>query len=190
MNLEETETLVKNLLGQMGEDPKREGLKRTPTRVAKAWQFLTKGYAQDPREVIGQGIFSTETEEMVVVRDIDFYSLCEHHLLPFFGKVHIAYLPDQHLIGLSKLARLVDVFSRRLQVQERLTQQIAKTLQSELKPKGVAVVMEAQHLCMLMRGVEKQNSVATTSSVLGAFREQPETRSEFMNLIRFSQRVG
>jgi len=183
MSLEELENTVKKLLSQLVENPEREGLQQTPKRVAKAFQFLTKGYQEDPRETLGSGVFESPTEEMVVIKDIDFFSLCEHHLLPFFGKVHVAYLPESRIIGLSKIARLVEVYSRRLQIQERLTEEIANTIQELLSPRGVAVVAEAQHLCMMMRGVQKINSIATTSSVLGAFRTQPETRSEFMNLI-------
>jgi GTP cyclohydrolase I len=183
MNLEETKNLVKNLLENLGLDPNQEGLRATPSRVAKSLKFLTKGYSEDPRETLGAGVFASPTEEMVVVRDIDFFSMCEHHMLPFFGKVHVAYLPQKKIIGLSKMARLVEVYSRRLQVQERMTEEIAHTLQDLLNPRGVAVVVEAQHLCMMMRGVQKINSKATTSSVLGAFLDQPATRSEFMNLI-------
>lgn len=183
VHLEKIEPLVKSLLEALGEDPRREGLQRTPMRVAKSWQFLTKGYGENPTEAIGKGVFSAETEEMVVVRDIDFFSQCEHHLLPFFGRVHIAYLPDKKIIGLSKLPRLVEIFSRRLQVQERMTDEIAKTIQEVLQPRGVGVVVEAQHLCMMMRGVQKINSITTTSAMLGAFRTQMETRTEFLKLI-------
>lgn len=188
VNLERIEPLVKSLLEELGEDPAREGLLRTPLRVAKSWQFLTKGYNEDPMEAIGKGVFSTENEEMVVVRDIDFFSQCEHHLLPFFGRVHIAYLPDKKIIGLSKLPRLVEIYSRRLQVQERMTDEIAKIVQCVLEPRGVGVVVEAQHLCMMMRGVQKINSITTTSSMTGAFRKQLETRTEFLKLIHPMQR--
>jgi GTP cyclohydrolase I len=174
--------LVRQLLTEIGEDPQREGLQRTPLRVEKAWKFLTKGYAEDPRKVINGALFEEGHEEMVVLKDIDFFSMCEHHLLPFSGKCHLAYIPKGKVIGLSKLARLVEVYSRRLQVQERLTNQIAQTLQGTLEPLGVGVVMEAQHLCMMMRGVEKQNSIAVTSAMLGAFRNRV-TRWEFFNLI-------
>ncbi len=174
--------LVAELLCQVGEDPHREGLRRTPLRVEKAWRFLTKGYAEDPQKVINGALFEENHEEMVILKDIDFFSLCEHHLLPFSGKCHLAYIPKGKVIGLSKLARLVEIYSRRLQVQERLTNQIAQTLQEALEPLGVGVVMEAQHLCMMMRGVEKQNSVAVTSAMSGAFRNRV-TRWEFFNLI-------
>jgi len=174
---------IHRLLEEMGEDPTREGLLKTPERVAKAYEFLTKGYGEDPIAIINDALFTEENQEMVVVRDIDFYSLCEHHLLPFFGKCHVAYIPNHKIIGLSKLARLVEVYARRLQVQERLTKQIADTIQEVLDPLGVAVVMEAAHLCMQMRGVEKQNSVAVTSHMLGSFRDHAETRAEFLNLI-------
>src|SRR5882724_2856057 len=178
------EELIRELLKEIGEDPSREGLERTPTRVAKAWAYLTSGYRQDVHEVLNGALFTEEYDEMVVVKDIDLYSMCEHHLLPFFGKCHIAYMPSKRIIGLSKLPRLVEVFARRLQVQERLTTQIAQTLQDVLQPRGVAVVVEALHMCMLMRGVEKQNSKAVTSAMLGAFRDRPETRAEFMELIK------
>jgi GTP cyclohydrolase IA len=176
--------LVRGLLGAIGEDPVREGLQDTPRRVEKSLRFLTSGYETDIDTLINDALFSVEYSEMVIVRDIDFYSLCEHHLLPFFGKCHVAYLPNRRVIGLSKLPRLVDVFSRRLQVQERLTSQIAETIREKVDPIGVAVVMEATHLCMAMRGVEKQNSVTVTSSMLGVFREDARTRHEFLELIR------
>lgn len=179
---------VRTLLRHMGEDPEREGLKSTPARVVNALGFLTRGYALDPKGVINNALFSeSDYQEMIVCKDVDFYSLCEHHLLPFMGKAHVAYLPNRRIIGLSKLARLVEVYSRRLQVQERLTVQIAQTIMEELDPMGVAVVLEAEHLCMRMRGVEKQNSRVTTSAMLGVFRSNFETRQEFMNLIRNSR---
>ena len=178
------ETLIEQLLRELGEDPKREGLQRTPERVAKAWQYLTSGYTKNVDEILNDALFVEEYDEMVVVKDIDFASVCEHHLIPFIGKAHIAYMPRKKIVGLSKIPRLVEMFSRRLQVQERLTTQIANTLNDALQPRGVAVVMEAVHLCMLMRGVEKQNSKAVTSAMLGAFRDRPETRAEFMELIK------
>jgi len=174
---------IKRLIAEIGEDPEREGLVKTPERVAEAYAYLTKGYREDPNEVIDGALFSEDNKEMVLLRDVDFYSLCEHHLLPFFGKCHIAYIPGNKIIGLSKLARLVEVYARRLQVQERLTAQIANTLNDVLKPQGVGVVMEAEHLCMQMRGIEKQNSVAVTSTMLGVFKDNAETRSEFLDLI-------
>jgi GTP cyclohydrolase I len=175
--------LVKDLLKELGEDPKREGLLKTPARVAKMYEFLTKGYHEDVRQVLNDAVFAERYNEMVIVRDIDFYSLCEHHLVPFYGKCHIAYIPNGRIVGLSKLPRIVEVFARRLQVQERLTQQIADTLFKYLKPQGVGVVIEARHLCMMMRGVEKQNSVATTSAMLGTFRHDVKTRTEFLTLL-------
>jgi GTP cyclohydrolase IA len=175
---------IRDILRALGEDPDREGLQKTPQRVAQALSFLTRGYDMDPGKVINEALFTEEYEEMIVQKDIDFYSLCEHHLLPFFGKAHVAYIPDHKIVGISKLARLVDVFARRLQVQERLTNQIATTIMEKLDALGVAVVIEAEHLCMRMRGVEKQNSYVITSSLLGAFRTRQDTRQEFMNLIR------
>ncbi len=174
---------IQSILELLGEDPNREGLLKTPERVAASLAYLTKGYKEDPVEVLNNAVFEADTSEMVVVRDIDFFSLCEHHMLPFFGKCHIAYIPHKSIIGLSKLARMVEIYARRLQVQERLTQQVAETIQRVVKPLGVAVVMEGKHLCMQMRGVEKQNSVALTSAMLGAFREKQSTRSEFLSLI-------
>ena len=175
--------LITQLLKALGEDPKRVGLEKTPERIAKALTFLTKGYDQDINEIINGALFPLEYDEMVIVRDIDFYSLCEHHLLPFFGKCHIGYIPNKQVVGLSKLPRIVEVLSRRLQVQERLTVEIAETLKTALKPLGVGVVIEAQHLCMMMRGVEKQNTIAVTSHMLGGFRKQQQTREEFLKLI-------
>ncbi len=183
-NIENLEIIVKQLLENLGENPKRNGLQETPKRVAKSFAFLTKGYQQDIDELLNGALFPIEYDEMVIVRDIDFFSLCEHHLLPFFGKCHVGYIPNKHVVGLSKIPRVVDAFSRRLQVQERLTVQIAHTLQNKLKPHGVGVVMEARHLCMSMRGVERQNTVAVTSEMLGVFRKQQQTRDEFLTLIR------
>jgi GTP cyclohydrolase I len=180
------ESLVTKLLLDLGEDPDRNGLLKTPERVAKALRFMTRGYHQDIDQLLNGALFPIEYDEMVIVKDIDFFSLCEHHLLPFFGKCHVGYLPNKKVVGLSKIPRVVDVFSRRLQVQERLTTQIADTLQQKLNAHGVAVVMEARHLCMMMRGVEKQNTIAVSSSMLGAFRTQQQTREEFLNLIRSS----
>jgi GTP cyclohydrolase IA len=185
---EELEKLVHRQLELVGEDPRRDGLKNTPRRVAKAFEFLTQGYEQDPKKVLNDALFDVRSDEMVIVKDIDFYSLCEHHMLPFFGKVHIAYLPGKKVVGLSKLPRLVDIFSRRLQVQERMTHEIARTISELIHPQGVGVVIEAQHLCMMMRGVEKQNSYAITSAMLGAFREDARTRGEFLNLIHYGRR--
>ena len=181
--------LVRQQLEMLGEDPNRDGLEKTPLRVAKAFEFLTRGYWQCPRKVLNDALFDVQSDEMVIVKDIDFYSLCEHHLLPFFGKCHIAYLPSTKVVGLSKLPRLVDVFARRLQVQERMTTEIARTIDELIKPQGVAVVIEAEHLCMAMRGVEKQNSYALTSSMLGAFRDDARTRGEFLDLIKHHRRV-
>ena len=175
--------LVSQLLKALGESPGRNGLLKTPERVAKALLFMTKGYHEDIERLLNGAMFPIEYDEMVIVKDIDFFSMCEHHLLPFFGKCHVGYLPNKKVVGLSKIPRLVDAFSRRLQVQERLTVEIAETLQSKLKAHGVAVVMEARHLCMMMRGVEKQNTVAVTSSMLGVFRNQLQTREEFLKLI-------
>ena len=176
--------IIRQLLGELGEDPSREGLLDTPKRVEKSLRFLTSGYAADVDEVLNNALFTVDYNEMVIVKDIDFYSLCEHHMLPFFGKCHVAYIPQGRVLGLSKIPRLVEIFARRLQVQERLTNQIAETLREKIRPLGVAVVMEASHLCMSMRGVEKQNSVAVTSAMLDVFREDARTRMEFLELIR------
>ena len=176
--------IIRQLLAELGEDPSREGLLDTPKRVEKALAFLTSGYLADVDATLNNALFNVDYNEMVIVRDIDFYSLCEHHLLPFFGKCHIAYIPQGRVLGLSKIPRLVDIFARRLQIQERLTNQIAETLREKVDPLGVAVVMEATHLCMAMRGVEKQNSVAATSAMLGVFREDARTRMEFLELIK------
>jgi GTP cyclohydrolase I len=175
--------LIRELLAELGENPKREGLLATPRRVSEALRYFTQGYGVDVDEIVSDAIFEEKQEEMVLLKDIDFYSLCEHHLVPFFGKCHIAYVPDNRIIGLSKLARVVDVFARRLQVQERMTREIAHAIDRHLKPHGVAVVIEAQHLCMMMRGVEKQNSIATTSTMLGEFKENTATRMEFLSLL-------
>ena len=177
------ERIIRDLLEMVGEDPDREGLLKTPERVIRAYRFLTEGYRKDVDELFNDAFFNEDYDEMVVVRDIEFYSLCEHHLLPFFGKAHVAYLPQKKIVGLSKIPRLVDHFARRLQVQERMTTQVAETMMEKLDPLGVAVVIEARHLCMVMRGVEKQHSRMTTSSMLGAFRDEESTRNEFMNLI-------
>ena len=176
--------LIRQLLAELGEDPTREGLLRTPTRVEKSLAFLTSGYSADIDEVLNNALFTVDYNEMVIVKDIDFYSLCEHHLLPFFGKCHVAYIPKTRVIGLSKIPRLVDVFARRLQIQERMTNQIAQTIKEKIDPLGVAVVCEGTHLCMSMRGVEKQNSFAVTSAMLGVFHDDARTRSEFLELIR------
>ncbi len=179
-----TEELYRELLRRAGEDPDRDGLLKTPERMAKAMTFLTRGYQQSPNDILRGALFDVDYDEMVIVRDIEFYSLCEHHMLPFFGKAHIAYIPKGKVIGLSKVARLVDVFARRLQVQERMTRELADSLVDAIAPQGVAVILEAQHLCMMMRGVEKQGSMTTTSAMLGAFRDSPQTRNEFLSLIR------
>ena len=179
------EEAVRTILRHCGEDTEREGLARTPHRVAQALEFLTRGYREDPKVAINGALFTEEDYQgMILCRDVDFYSLCEHHLLPFFGKAHVAYLPNRRIVGISKIARLVEIYARRLQVQERLTTQIARTIMDEIDPLGVAVVLEAEHLCMRMRGVEKQNSYVTTSAMLGVFRTRQETRQEFMNLLR------
>ena len=178
------EDLVREMIVRLGEDPEREGLTRTPNRVRRALEYLTKGYQQDPQALLQKALFTVTYDEMVIVKDIEMFSLCEHHMLPFFGKVHVAYIPKGKVIGLSKIPRLIEMFSRRLQIQERLTTQIAETIQNAIQPQGVGVVIEARHLCMMMRGVEKQHSAAVTSSMLGCFREELETRSEFLSLIR------
>src|ERR1700724_1181726 len=178
------EELVREMIVRLGEDPDREGLSRTPARVHKAMQFLVKGYKDDPEALLNKALFTVNYDEMVIVKDIEMFSLCEHHMLPFFGKVHVAYIPSGKVIGLSKIPRLIDIFSRRLQIQERLTTQIAETIQKVIQPQGVGVVIEARHLCIMMRGVEKQHSAAVTSSMLGCFRDEQETRTEFLSLIR------
>ncbi len=175
--------LIKEILIRIGEDPNREGLRETPLRFAKSLEYLTKGYKQNVKKILNDALFDVKYHEMVLVRDIDIFSLCEHHLLPFIGKCHVGYIPNKKVVGLSKIPRLVEVFSRRLQIQERLTQQIAATLEEVLKPQGVGVVIEAQHLCMMMRGVEKQNASVITSSMLGVFLKDQRTRMEFLNLI-------
>jgi GTP cyclohydrolase IA len=174
---------VRAILAGIGEDPEREGLVKTPERVEKALQFLTRGYQQDPEQTLNQALFTVTYDEMVVVKDIDLFSLCEHHLLPFYGKAHVAYLPNGKVVGLSKIPRLVDIYARRLQVQERLTVQVAEAIQKAANPRGVGVIIEAMHFCMMMRGVEKQHSGAVTSCMLGAFRDQVQTREEFLSLI-------
>lgn len=178
------EKQVREMLVQMGEDPEREGLLKTPLRVARAWRENTAGYAQDPGKMVRSALFQSEGREMVIVSDIDFYSVCEHHLLPFFGKAHVAYIPNGKIVGLSKIARVVEAYARRLQVQERMTAQIAGCLMENLNPLGVAVTLHAQHLCMMMRGIQKQNSFASTSEMLGCFKKDPKTRAEFLTLIR------
>lgn len=183
MNLDKIEKNIKDLLIEIGEDPGREGLVRTPHRVAKSYEFLTSGYTKDIEKVLNGAIFNEKYNEMVLVKNIDFYSLCEHHMLPFYGKVHIAYIPNGKIIGLSKIPRIVEIFARRLQVQERMTQQIADTINKYLEPQGVAVVSEAYHMCMMMRGVEKQNSSATASAVHGTFQDDARTRAEYLDLI-------
>ncbi len=178
------EDLIKEMLVRLGEDPERQGLARTPERVSQAFQFLTKGYKDDVDSLLNGAFFEVACDEMVIIKNIEVYSLCEHHLLPFFGKCHVGYLPSDRVIGLSKIPRIVEMFARRLQVQERLTQEIAQTLESKIQPKGVAVVIQAQHLCMMMRGVEKQGTRVTTSAMLGKFREDQRSRLEFLNLVR------
>lgn len=178
------EDFYKNLIQSIGEDPDRDGLHKTPQRAAKAFKYLTKGYQENIEKIVNGAIFESDNDEMIIVKDIELYSLCEHHLLPFFGKCHVGYLPDGKIIGLSKVARIVDVFARRLQVQENLTKQIAETLMEQIGAKGVSVVIEAKHLCMMMRGVEKQNSIMKTSCMLGTFRKDSATRAEFLSLIK------
>lgn len=175
---------IRNILAEIGEDPKREGLLKTPERVEKSLRFLTRGYGQTLEEIVNGALFEAESDDMVIVRDIEFFSMCEHHLLPFFGKCHVGYIPQKKILGVSKIARIVEMFSRRLQVQERLTKEISHAVSDILDAEGVGVVMEAQHLCMKMRGVEKQNSIMTTSSMLGSFRRELATRNEFTRLIR------
>ena len=187
---DDLEKLVRRQIELLGENPKRQGLLRTPERVAEAMAFLTGGYSSDPMTVLNDALFDAVSDEMVIVKDIDFYSLCEHHMLPFFGKCHIAYLPRKKVVGLSKLPRLVDVYARRLQIQERMTYEIANTVKKLINAQGVGVVIEAQHLCMMMRGVEKQNSYAITSAMLGGFRTDPRTRSEFLELLRHCRSGG
>lgn len=177
------EALIEELLREIGEDPRREGLVRTPGRVARAFEFLTQGYQLDPQKILNDAVFEESYNEMLIVKDIDFYSLCEHHMLPFFGRAHVAYVPKGRIVGLSKIARLVEMYSRRLQVQERLTNEIAHVIEKVLQPRGVAVIIEAQHLCMMMRGVQKQNSYAISSAMLGEFESDPKTRGEFVQLI-------
>jgi len=178
---------MRAILENLGEDPHREGLVRTPERTEKALKFLTSGYALDPRQIVNGALFKVKYDEMVIVKDIEFFSLCEHHLLPFFGKMHVAYLPNEKVVGLSKLPRIVDIFARRLQIQERLTQQVAETLQELVEPRGVGVICEARHFCMMMRGVEKQHSGTVTSAMLGAFRTNKETRDELLSLVTSRQ---
>ena len=180
----EIPALMRRLLAALGEDPEREGLRRTPERVERALRFLTSGYEKDPAKVINSAYYSIAYDEMVIVKDIEFFSLCEHHILPFFGRCHVAYIPNQKVVGLSKLPRLVNVFAHRLQLQERLTNQIARTLWEQLEPKGVGVIVEARHFCMMMRGVEKKSSVTVTSAMLGLFRDNPQTRQEFLSLVQ------
>ena len=178
--------LLNGVLEHLGEDPTRDGLLRTPLRAEKALRFITSGYTADVQKIVNGALFDVEYDQIVIVKDIEFFSMCEHHMLPFYGKAHVAYLPSEKVIGLSKIPRIIDVFARRLQVQERLTQQIAETLQDVLKPRGVGVILEARHFCMMMRGVEKQHSGTVTSAMLGAFRDQKETRDEFLSLIQQS----
>jgi GTP cyclohydrolase I len=180
---EEFEQAITKVLELLGEDPKREGLLKTPNRVAKALQFLTEGYQQDPKEILNQALFSTSNDEMVLVRDIEFYSMCEHHMLPIIGRVHVAYIPDGKVVGLSKIPRIVDVYARRLQIQEQMTEQIADAILQTIKPKGVAVVVHARHMCMEMRGVQKINSTTVSSALRGLFKKDERTRNEFYNLI-------
>ena len=183
MDYKNVEKYIKGLIEEIGEDPNREGLKKSPHRVAKAYEFLTQGYTKDVKEVLNGAIFNEKYDEMVIVKDIDFYSMCEHHLLPFYGKVHVAYIPNGKIVGLSKIPTIVDIFAQRLQVQERMTEQIAATIEKHLQPRGVGVVAEAYHMCMMMRGVQKQNSITITSAMHGIFKTDARTRSEFMDLI-------
>jgi len=184
--IEEIEKAFRDILTAIGEDPEREGLLKTPRRAAEAMLFMTKGYREDPSRMIRESLFEERYDDMIIIKDIEFYSLCEHHILPFFGRCHVGYIPAGKIVGISKIARLVDIFSRRLQMQERLTNQIAHTLWKDLKPLGVGVVIEAQHLCMMIRGVQKQNSKVVTSAVLGSFRKDRATRAEFMDLLKVS----
>ncbi|MFL2490507.1 MAG: GTP cyclohydrolase I FolE [Candidatus Neomarinimicrobiota bacterium] len=181
------EEITKELLGLIGEDSTRQGLIKTPKRVAESWKFLSQGYHQNLDEIINEAIFDESAKDMIIVKDIEFYSLCEHHLIPFYGKAHVGYIPNGKIIGLSKIPRIIDFYARRLQVQERLTNQIATCIQDLLNPKGVAVIMEGRHFCMLMRGVQKQNSIASTSSMLGAFKDQSTTRNEFLKLVEVNK---
>lgn len=183
VDLSKIENITHELLKEIGEDPSREGLLRTPHRVAKAWKFISKGYEQDLKEVLNDAVFEDKSSEMVVVRDIEFFSMCEHHMLPFFGKAHVGYIPRGKVIGLSKIPRILEMYSRRLQIQERITSQVAEALNTLLDPAGVAVILEGRHLCMQMRGVEKQNSFATTSAMLGEFHDEAETRAEFLSIV-------
>ena len=183
------ESLIEELLRELGEDPRREGLLRTPGRVARSFEFITQGYSLDPQKILNDAVFEESYNEMVIVKDIDFFSLCEHHMLPFFGRAHVAYVPNGRIVGLSKIARLVEMYSRRLQVQERLTNEIAHVIEKVLQPRGVAVILEAQHLCMMMRGVQKQNSYAISSAMLGEFESDPKTRAEFVQLVRSPRSV-
>ncbi len=185
-----TQELYREMLSRLGEDPNRDGLLRTPERIEKSLQFLTKGYGEDARKILRGALFNVDYDEMVIVKDVEVFSLCEHHMLPFFGKVHVAYIPKGKVIGLSKIPRLVEVFARRLQVQERLTRQIAEAIEDAIHPQGVGVVVEARHLCMMMRGIEKQHSSTVTSAMLGAFREQQQTRNEFLSLVRQREASG
>lgn len=183
MNIQRVQELISQLLVELGEDPGREGLRKTPQRVAAAYEFLTRGYREDLRQIVGDAAFRSEANNMIIARDIEIYSLCEHHMLPFYGRCHIGYIPRQKVLGVSKLARIADYYARQLQIQERLTSQIARAINDAVDARGVGVVIECRHLCMMMRGVEKQNSVMTTSTVLGSFHDDPSTRTEFLNLI-------
>ena len=185
-----TQELYREMLSRLGEDPNRDGLLRTPERIEKSLQFLTKGYEEDARKILRGALFNVDYDEMVIVKDVEVFSLCEHHMLPFFGKVHVAYIPKGKVIGLSKIPRLVEVFARRLQVQERLTRQIAEAIEDAIHPQGVGVVVEARHLCMMMRGIEKQHSSTVTSTMLGAFRNEQQTRNEFLSLVRQREANG